>query len=665
MSLFAAPIQGTGGGAANITGFPNPSYFLGIFSGSDPPSSNGQWWYRIDLGRIRQNVNGSVIDVTSENVTVIAGSETIGGANVTVTNDVVVLPSSTLVVYGGITFLGHVTVLGTLVSSNPNASSTAPASNTYTFYNNVLYLSGTYYISEYNNDVIQTSTNAPLSLTNVYASATGVITGAGSLSALSTLALLSNYIVSGVTVTGSISLATGLMLYAQNATLSAASVVGSGTLGIPSGYSVTAENTVLGIYVAGSGTLYVPSGYSVTAENATLSVSYFNISGTLYVPSGYSVTIANNFILGSSTVNGIYALAGPGTLYIPSGYSATIGANIVLSTNIAGSGTLYVPSGYSVTVEDTTLASNFVVSGTLYIPSGYSLTIPNNITLGSSSATTNAFTTSALAGSGTLYVPSSYTVTVPSSLTLMTNIVGGATIIGSNTLYIASGYNVTLGVSGSLGGLVINGVLNSAGLVSITTGYFGGSGTIGSGTIIVYGTSVGCSVTQNTLTVSSNTLTVNGVLVTFGVFNNPSSTADAWSTPPFPLSGTGIAIIGSAADTYGGAPNAVSGTFTMGPGANGSPTTTGVGALCGLAVIPSAIAGTKAGWYYLEEHNTVGYYYLNAYVYIGTASVTYSVPSVTLGIGNCCSTSSNYYVYLRNGTASSGTLTVVGTYYGG
>jgi hypothetical protein len=318
----------------------------------------------------------------------------------------------------------------------------------------------------------------------------------------------------------------------------------------------------------------VPSGYSITAEIATLSVSYFNISGTLYIPSGYSLTIPNNVILGSGTVNGIYALAGSGTLYVPSGYSVTIGASTTLA------------------------ATGIVVSGTLYIPSSVT---------------------------ATLAAPSV-----------------------------------------SLGGLVLDGVLNSATPSGITTGYLGGSGTIGSGTIIVYGTSVGCSVNQNTLTVSSNTLTVNGVLVTFGTFNNQSGTVDSWSTPPFTLSGTGIAIIGSAADTYSGTPNNASGTFSMSPGANSSVSVVGAGVTCGLAVIPSAIAGSTAGWYYLEEyvlHTTT--YCLNAYVYIGTASVTYNVPSVTLDVGGCCGGVSGYYTYLRNGAASSGTLTVVGTWYGG
>ena len=136
-------------------GFPNPNYYLGVFSGSDPtPSLDGQWWYRADANQVLQYVDGRVVSVTPlGSATVVYGSQTLGGLGVYVGHDVVVLPSSTLVTYGSVTFAGNLFVLPGAVwlSSNPAASPTSPAANFYAI-SGTLYLDGDYVVGEYNFD---------------------------------------------------------------------------------------------------------------------------------------------------------------------------------------------------------------------------------------------------------------------------------------------------------------------------------------------------------------------------------------------------------------------------------------------------------------------------------------------------------------------------------
>ena len=244
--------------SAATAGFPSPSYYLGAFSGSNPSASaNGQWWYRIDLNTIYEYVNGQAVPVMSGGpATFIVGSETIGGANVVVDQDVIVLPSSTLVTYGSIFFARTVKVLpgAAWLSSNPNASSTAVQYNSYSIYGG-LYLDGLFINAQYNSD---------------------------------TLAASPSYIFEP----------------------GSASINGVLTIINPTSTSYVLSLTS----VAGSGTLVLPSGYSVTLINSTISVGAIGGAATLVIPSGYSATLANYYSLTAVALTGSGTLVASGTI---------------------------------------------------------------------------------------------------------------------------------------------------------------------------------------------------------------------------------------------------------------------------------------------------------------------------------------------------------------
>ena len=222
---FVAPAQGPG----VLQPFPNPNLYLGAFSNTNPSASvNGQWWYRIDTNTIYQYVNGQVVPVASLGPYVaVYSSETIGGSNVVVDSDVVVLPSATLVTYGSVAFLRDVKVLpgAAWVSSNPNASSATPAANSYTLYG-TLYLLGSYSTAPYNNDTLATSGVFSL-LTSATIYIGGALNMSGTLSG--TVTVTSPPGASG-TLSGTVYSANG-RLYLGNVNVSGSSMIGCGNNG--------------------------------------------------------------------------------------------------------------------------------------------------------------------------------------------------------------------------------------------------------------------------------------------------------------------------------------------------------------------------------------------------------------------------------------------------
>jgi len=447
MSLFASPIQGIGGGGGSV-GFPQPSYYLGVYSGSDPAASiNGQWWYRIDVGRIKQYINGSIIDVMSENNIIIVNSDTIAGSNVTVTNDVVVLPSSTLVIYGSITFLGNVTVLGTLLSSNPNASSSIEASNTYFFYNNVFYLSATYYTSQYNIDTIN-ALSSTLSISNVYSSAIGYITGTGSL-----------HIPSGYTLT------------VENIALGVSNLILSGTLNIPSGYTTYINNNysfTVGTNLIFSGTINISSGYGLVLNNINSITTTINVfgSGMLIIPSaslintsfsGISVYLYENYtgsITWSITLNNVNTAVISNANNVVGICAELSSASTMSLTNITGSASLIL-AGTSLTQATSSVPTSIAVSLTLppntNVYSGHNgygaAFVINSISVGGSGTQNiNLYNTGASYVYRTaLYIYSSgaMSYTFPFSVT-----VGGCGYAASGSIYVVNDGSATVIING-------------------------------------------------------------------------------------------------------------------------------------------------------------------------------------------------------------------------
>jgi len=259
---MSAP-QGSGGSGGGLS----PTTFLGTFSGSNPSNpANGYWWYRVDLGQIWGNINGTIMPIQNTGaVTIISSNTTI--ANTDVYNDIIVTNNATLTIYGNVTFHGNVIIENgsTLLSSNPNASSSAPQTNNYQFLGN-FYLNGTYEIAQYNTDNILNS----ITLTTINSSS------------------------------------------GTNPTLS-----GLGTLNIGSNTLTINENVTITVStIAGSGTLSVSSGYTLTqGASITLSIPTVNIAGT-WANAGYGITIPSGATV-TVTVTGSFTTAStPGTLTV-------------------------------------------------------------------------------------------------------------------------------------------------------------------------------------------------------------------------------------------------------------------------------------------------------------------------------------------------------------
>jgi hypothetical protein len=299
----------------------SPSTFLGTYSGSNPSNpANGYWWYRVDLGQIWGNINGTIMPLQNTgSVTIISSNTTI--ANTDVYNDVIVTNNATLTIYGNVTFHGNVIIENgsTLLSSNPNASNSSPATNNYQFLGN-FYLNGTYEIAEYNIDNILNS----ITLTTINSSGGANPTISGS---------------------GTLNIGSNTLTISENITVTIPTISGSGTLSILSGYTLTINaNTTLSIpTLTGSGTLSVSSGYTLTVSvNITLSISTISGSGTLSVSSGYTLTQGASITLSVSTVNiaGTWANAGYG-ITIPSGSTVTVTVTGSFTTG-SSAGTLTV-----------------------------------------------------------------------------------------------------------------------------------------------------------------------------------------------------------------------------------------------------------------------------------------------------------------------------------
>jgi len=390
---MSAPPQGIGG----ISGI-TPSTYVGTFTGSNPSNTtNGQWWYRIDLGQIWMNVNGNATPVQGTGgITVIMSDTTY--ANTDIFGTVLVTNNATLTIYGNVSFHGDLIIEGgtTLQSSNPNATSSATQTNNYYFYGR-FFLNGTYSIAQYNTDNIQTPIN-----------------------------IITTEMIANTTI---------------NPTLS-----GSGTLSIPSNITLTisANITVLISNISGSGTLSVSSGYTLTFNtNFTLTSSnvQFSGSGTLSIGSSYTLTISNNI---TWTLN----LAGSGALSVGSGYTLTIDANSTWNiSTISGSGTISITSGYTLTINNnvTWSLSTISGSGTLSVSSGYTLTQGASITI--SLPTINIAGTWANAGYG-ITIPSAVTVTVTVTGSLTTSSTAGTLTVDGTCYWFG-----TMSYSNSISGL--------------------------------------------------------------------------------------------------------------------------------------------------------------------------------------------------------------------
>jgi hypothetical protein len=379
---MSAPPQGFGSG-----GGLSPTTFLGTYSGSNPSSpANGYWWYRVDLGEIWANVNGTIMPIQNTGaVTIISSNTTI--ANTDVYNDIIVTNNATLTIYGNVTFHGNVIIENgsTLLSSNPNASSSSTQTNNYQFLGN-FYLNGTYEIAEYNTDNILNS----ITLTTINSSggANPTISGSGTLN-----------IGSNITLTIS-----------ENVTVTIPTLSGSGTISVSSGYTLTINtNITLSISnMSGAGTLVFSSGYTVSIPsvvtlniNVTMNASLSG-SGTINIGSGYTFTLNINYTISSSSIQ----FSGSGTISVGSGYTLTISNNVTWTLNLAGSGTLSVSSGYTLTqgASISLAISTISVAGT-WANAGYGITIPSGATV--SWTTTGSLTTGSSAGTltidGTLY----------------------------------------------------------------------------------------------------------------------------------------------------------------------------------------------------------------------------------------------------------------------
>jgi len=318
---MSAPPQGSGGSGGGLS----PTTFLGTYSGSNPSSpANGYWWYRIDLGEIWANINGTIIPIQNTgSVTIISSNTTI--ANTDIYNDIIVTNNATLTIYGNVIFHGNVIIENgsTLLSSNPNASSSAPQTNNYSFLGN-FYLNGTYEIAQYNTDNI----NNNLTIATVLASAGAnpTISGLGTLNIPSTVTITLNI---NLTYSGSPSFS------------------GSGTLSIGSGYTLTiSTNVTWTLGLAGSGTLSVGSGYTLTiSANITISIPNILGSGTLSVSSGYTLTQGASITLSLPIIN----IAGT---WANSGYNITIPSNVTVTVTVTGSLTTASTAG-TLTVDGT------------------------------------------------------------------------------------------------------------------------------------------------------------------------------------------------------------------------------------------------------------------------------------------------------------------------
>jgi len=608
----SAPPQGLGGGAG-IT----PATYVGTFSGSNPSNTtSGQWWYRIDLGQVWMNVNGTATPVQGVGaITVVSSNTTI--ANTDVFSTILVLNGATLTIYGNVSFHGDVIIEGgaTLQSSNPNASSTAAQTNNYYFYGR-LFLNGTYTIAQYNTDNIQT--NITLTTTNVVENTTvsPTISGAGTLN-----------IPSGITLTVSANLTATISTISGSGTLIFSS---NYTLNISSGYTVTFSiNTTMNANVSGAGTLSVSSGYTLTLNtNYTITSSglQFTGSGTLSIGSGYTLAISTN-------VTWTLSISGAGTLSLSSGYTFTLGANIswsmsalpTISINLNGY-TFTLAANYTITSQPT----NFSGSGALAVASGYTLTI---------NASTTWTLTIPLAGPGALSVSSGYTLTIGANVTWSIN------ISGAGALSVSSGYTLTQGaaISMSISTVTVAGTWANAGYGI----------TIPSGATVTW-TTTGSLTTAST----PGTLTINGTLYYYGITLLHAAGAEV-ALPSFPLTfaGTGIGLLSQTNTSSGG--NAISlVNVALSPGSNSSASTTPTDTT-GWATITS-VSGSAVGRYAFEAYCSFPTYGELALIYIGTANYTYTV-NYTAGSAFGCS--SYYTGNARNNYNSVGTLTITATLY--
>ncbi len=542
--------------------YPNSSGFLGNYSGSNPNSSNGQWWYRTDTGQILQNINGNIIPVTTApNTLIISSNQTIGSISVptVVEQNIIVMPNITLTILGTITFEGTVTVLqgGTLLSSNPQASS-GPVNNYYYFLQS-FYLNGTYSIASNNIDVFSYSQT----ITTISGPSSSTITGSGTF-----------HIPNGITATVN-----------ANVNISVGSVAGKGTLSISSGYTITVNsNSSFSIAtVSGSGSLVISPSYVLTFSGSNLLPSVLTANGTL--------ALSGNYTLATNITNGT------GNIQVNGGYVLTVGSSLTLGfSSVSGAGTLSVSSTYTLTIGANTTLSIATISGAGTIAFG-----ANTITINGN----ETWSITGMSGTGTLTINSGYTLTLGASYTF-----DFGTVSGAGTLYVASTYTLTQGaaITLSIANISVAGTWANAGYGI----------TVPSGSTVSW--NVSGSITTAT---TAGTLTVNGTCYWIGSGITPA-TSNAQATFTLTLAGTGV-FIGSPAGK-GTATTAVALSATAIAAGAGDGSAAGTGYIPYYSFSSQAIQGSAVGKYTIGTENTTAATYQGfVLIYIGTAATNFTV----------------------------------------
>ncbi len=405
---------------------------------------------------------------------------------------------------------------------------------------------------------------------------------------------------------------------------------------------IVTNGATLTIYgtVVFHGNVIIENGATLLSSNPSASSSSpatntYSFLGNFYLNGTYTIAQYNTDVINNSiTINTITSaggasptISGSGTLNIPSGVTLTLNANATLS-GLSGAGTISISSGYTLTLNTnytiTSSSLQFTGSGTLSIGSGYTLTISNNVTW--------AFS---VTGSGTLSVASGYTLTVSANSTWSI-----ANISGSGTLSVASGYRLTQGANMtiSIANITVAGTWANAGY----------------GITIPSDATVSWTTTGSLTTASTaGTLTINGTLYYKGISIGYNASSDP-GPPSFPLNlaGSGIGMFSTTSTPGSGGNTITLNNTSIAAGSNDGSAS----ASTAFHITLTAISGSAVGKYGIIQYSS--YYYQVALIYIGTANTTYNVNF---------SAASNWEgsgtTYVRNSSASAGTITLTGTAY--
>ncbi len=396
-----------------------------------------------------------------------------------------------------------------------------------------------------------------------------------------------------------------------------------------------AATTTFGGVISGKLTVYAQGTTSLTLTNANTNV------GGVAVDSGATITTTNLQGLGDvpSTPTGKQNLFNSGTIRLlndgtgsngtiifgspssPAGYSFQLGNNSFLTIGNNGANT-----GNTVqlgTINETTTGRGLTVNTS----SGYKLSLAQITGSSAYNGTSPSTTTYTSAADLTIGGISNYQVTNTGPRSIRFSGVGNTTITGAVTGVESGGGKVGLAQNNAASTLTLNGAGTYSGGVTLTAGSLNighvtalGTGTFGSGALVIGGanttfdnTSSGALTVANGLTVSNgnaaftgtNNLTFNGAaLITGGdrtitVTNAPATLTlaaglgDSGQARSLTKAGAGTLALGGTS-TYTGTTTVTAGTLLVSGLLTGSVTNVTAGTLGGTGTVGTVTVSSGA-----------------------------------------------------------------------